>query len=132
MLYWMMTACLQDVVESDEVALNITVGVGDAVAHSSLGSEVDDYIYLVVGKQLLNEVLVGYAALDECPVFAEASQFFQTFVLEADIIIVGNGINANDLDGIEVLQQAFCQIATYKSGSACDEDSLAFQMDIVC
>lgn len=40
MLYFMMTACFKDVVETDEVALDISIGIGDAVTYSCLGSKV--------------------------------------------------------------------------------------------
>ena len=36
----MMTACFKDVVETDEVALDISIGIGDAVTYSCLGSKV--------------------------------------------------------------------------------------------
>ena len=60
MFHFMVAARLEDVVESDKVALDIGVGVGDAVAHACLGGEVDHYGYLVFGEDCLHGCLIGY------------------------------------------------------------------------
>ena len=60
MFHFVVAARLEDVVETDEVALDIGVGVGDAVAHACLGGEVDDYCYLVFGENCLHGGLIGY------------------------------------------------------------------------
>lgn len=68
MLHFVVAARLEDVVESDEVALDIGVGIGNAVAHACLGSEVDDYGYTVVREDVLHGCLVGDGGVDEGPV----------------------------------------------------------------
>ena len=68
MLHLVVSARLENVVESDKVALDIGVGVGDAVAHACLGGEVDDYCYLVFGEDRLHGGLVGDGGVDEGPV----------------------------------------------------------------
>ena len=42
-------ACLEDVVESDEVRLDVHIRMIDAVAYSRLSREVHDYVRLVFG-----------------------------------------------------------------------------------
>ena len=68
-LYLVVAAGLEEIVETDEVALYIGIGVGDAITHACLRREVDHNIYAVLGEYLLDECLVGYIAFDECPIF---------------------------------------------------------------
>ena len=67
------TAGLQDVVKTNDIALNIGIGIGDRIPHTSLSGKVYDNIYRVVAKQPVNDSLVGNGVVDECPV---ASEFF--------------------------------------------------------
>ena len=60
-----MTARLQDVIESDDVALDIDIRVLDAVANASLSGQVDDDVELVFGKKTVNQFTVSNAALYE-------------------------------------------------------------------
>ena len=54
MLHFVVAACLKDVVESDEIALNIGIRIGDAVAHPGLGREIDYDSGAVVREKLLH------------------------------------------------------------------------------
>ena len=67
MLYGVVAAGFKDVIEPDEVALYIRIGVGDAIAHTGLGSEVDNDVELVLLKQPVDRGLVGNIALDKSP-----------------------------------------------------------------
>ena len=69
MLHGMVAASLEDIIETDKVALHIGIWVGDAITHACLRCEVDHNIYAVIGEYLLDECLVGYIAFDECPIF---------------------------------------------------------------
>ena len=68
MFHFVVAARLEDVVESDEVALDVGVGIGDAVAYACLGGEVDHYCYLVFGEDCLHGCLVGDGGMDEGPI----------------------------------------------------------------
>ena len=65
MLHWMMPASLQDVVEPDHVALNISVRILDAIADTRLSSQVHDDVEVVLIEKFVDEGLVGEVALDE-------------------------------------------------------------------
>lgn len=68
-LHLVVAAGLEDIIETDKVALHIGIGVGDAITNACLRCEVDHNIYTVLGEYLLDECLVGYIAFDECPIF---------------------------------------------------------------
>ena len=131
MLHFMVAAGLEDVVESYEVALDIGVGVGDAVAHACLGGEVDHYGYLVFGEDCLHGCLVGDRGVDEGPVALQRFYLLQTFILDVDIVIVGDAIDADHLDVLDIMEQALDEIAADKAGGACDEDGLALEGYII-
>ena len=90
MLHLVVAARLEDVVEPYEVALDIGVGIGDAVAHACLGGQVDDYGYTVVREDVLHGGLVGDGGVDEGPVALQRLYLFQAFNLDVDIVVVGN------------------------------------------
>lgn len=80
MLHFVMATSLQDIIETDKVALNTAIWVGNAVSHTYLGSEVDDHINLVFREDLLNESHVGYVTFDECPIFRWTFNLIQPFM----------------------------------------------------
>ena len=90
MFHFVVAARLKDVVESDQVALDIGVGVGDAVAHACLGGQVDDYGYTVVREDVLHSGLVGDGGVDEGPVALQRLYLLQTFIFDIDIIVISN------------------------------------------
>ena len=54
----MMTASFKYVVKTYEVTLDICVRIGDAVAYSCLGGEVDYNVYLIFGEEILFSVKI--------------------------------------------------------------------------
>ena len=65
MLNGIVAAGFEDVVEADDVALDIHIGVLDAIAHTGLSSEIYHDIEVVFSKELIYKLAVGYAALHE-------------------------------------------------------------------
>lgn len=90
MFHLVVAAGLEDVVESDKVALDVGVGVGDAVAHACLGGQVDDYCYLVFGEGCLHSCLVGDGGVDEGPVALQRLYLLQAFILDVDFVVISN------------------------------------------
>ena len=64
---FVMTAGFEYVVETDEIGLDIGIGVGDAVTDSCLSGKVDYNVYVVVGEDLVDEGLVGDITFNERP-----------------------------------------------------------------
>ena len=90
MLDLVVTASLQDIVEADKVALDISIGIGDAVADSCLGGEVHDNGNLVFREDFLHCVFVSDGGMGKCPVTMQGFNFFQTLILDVDIVVVSN------------------------------------------
>ena len=59
MLNFMMTASFKYVVETDEVALDICVWIGDTVTYTSLGCEVYDNSNLVISENLFYSFFIS-------------------------------------------------------------------------
>ena len=60
-----MATGLEDIVESNHVGLDIGIGVLDAVADASLGSEVHHNLRMVFGEDAVDERAVGDVSADE-------------------------------------------------------------------
>ena len=90
MLDLVVTAGLQDIVETDKVALDISIGIGDAVADSCLSGKVHDNGNLVFREDFLHCVFVCNGGMAKCPVAMQRLYFLQTLILDVDIIIVRN------------------------------------------
>ena len=90
MFHFVVAAGLEDVVETDEVALDVGVGIGDAVAHACLGGQVDHYCYLVFGEDCLHGFLIGDGGVDEGPVALQRFYLLQAFNLDVDIVVISN------------------------------------------
>ena len=65
MLNGVVAAGLEDVVEANEVALDVGIGVGDAIADARLGSEVYHDVELVLIEEFVNQRFVSNVALHE-------------------------------------------------------------------
>lgn len=47
----MITAGFQDVIETDQINLDVAVGIGDAITDSSLGGQIDNYLRMIGVEQ---------------------------------------------------------------------------------
>ena len=114
-------AGFEDVVEADEIGLDIGTGVGDAVAHTGLGGEVDHYLRLVLGKEAVNQLLVGNVAFDKGEV-GVLRQLGEALFLETYVVVVVHIIYSDNYGVIVTLIDGFDQIGADESGGAGDED----------
>ena len=128
MLDLMVTASLQDIIETDKIALYVSVGIGDTVADSSLSGKVYDYGNLVFREDFLYCVFVSDGGVDKCPVAMQSLYFLQTLILDVDIVVVGDGIDTDNLDVLDIVEKTLDEIATDKAGSACHEDGFALEI----
>ena len=57
--------------------------------------------------------------------------FLQTFVLDVDIVIVGDGIDADYYDILKLIQQSLDQVAADKAGCSCYQYGFSVQIYII-
>ena len=57
--------------------------------------------------------------------------FVETFVLDVDIVIVGNRIQTNHTDVLDIVEQTLYQVGANETSSTCDKHRLAFETDII-
>lgn len=120
-LFVTVAAGLEDVVEADEVGLDIGTGVGDAVAHTGLGGEVDHYLGLVLGKEAVNQLLVGNVAFDKGEVRV-LRQLGEALFLETHVVVVVHIVDSHYQRVIVALVYGFNQVGADEAGSAGDKD----------
>ena len=104
MLNFMMTASFKYVIETDEVALDICVWIGDAVTYTCLCCKVNDNDNLVLGEDLLDGGFVGDRIFNESPVSVECRDFGQTFFLDIYIIVIGHGVYTDYLYILHIVE----------------------------
>lgn len=131
MLDFVVTAGLQDIIETDKVALNVSIGIGDAVADSCLGGKVHDNGNLVFREDFLYYVFISDGGVDKSPVAMHGFDFFQTLILDVDIVVVGNRIDSNYLDVLDIVEESFDEVAADKASSARHKDDLSFEIYII-
>lgn len=131
MLDFVVTAGLQDIVESDKVALDISIRIGDAVADSCLGGKVHDYSNLAFREDFLYCVFVCNGGMDKSPVTMQGFDFFQPLILDVDIVVVGDRIDSNYLDVRDIVEESLDEVATDKTSSACHEDGFALEIYVI-
>ena len=127
----MMATRLQDIVEAYEIALDIGVRIRYGITDTGLRGKIDHYRNMVVTKNLLHRILVHNRRVDECPVSAEGLDFAQALVLYVDIVIIGDTVDTDDTDIVNVREQALDEVAAYEAGCSGHEDSLAFERYVV-
>ena len=122
MLHWPVATGLEDMIEAYQVALDISIRIGDAITHTSLGSQVHHHLRLVFLKDAIDCCLVGNIASDEGPA---VTQHFQTMLLEGHIVVVVHIINTDDGGILHVLQQSLYQVRADKARSTSHKNGLA-------
>ena len=140
MLNFMMTASFKYVVETDEVALDICVRIGDAVTYSCLGGEVHHYGNVIFSEDFIYCFFVCNRGVDKSPgpssvlpVLGGCYIFdlLETFVFDVDIIIVCYGINTYHFNVLYIVEKTLYEIAADKAGGTCYKNSLALKVYIM-
>ena len=106
MLNFVVTASLQNIVETDKVALYVSVGIGDTVADSSLSGKVHDNSNLVFREDFLHCVFVSDGGVGKSPILMQGFDFFQTLILDVDIVVISNRIDSDDLDVLDIVEES--------------------------
>ena len=123
-------AGLQDVVESDQVALYVRVRIGDAVPDPCLGSQVDHDGRTEVPEYAVHGIPVRDGLAEEgepVPVFPQP---VKTLVLEPDVVVVGDAVDADDAAVRAVVKQPSDEVRADKAGGTGHHHRGAGQSDI--
>ena len=123
-------AGLQDVVESDQVALYVRVRIGDAVPDPCLGSQVDHDGRTKVPEYAIHGIPVRDGLAEEgepVPVFPQP---VKTLVLEPDVVVVGDAVDADDAAVRAVVKQSFDEVRADKAGGTGHHHRGAGQSDV--
>ena len=104
-------AGLEDVVESDQVALDVDVRMVDGVADAGLRGEIDDDRGLVYLEYFVDEGLVGNASLDEDVPYGGVDRVdhVEPVFLELRVVVVVHVVEADHGSARELAAQAHDQ-----------------------
>lgn len=130
MLDGMMTTGFENVVEPQHIAFDISIRVGDRITHARLRGKVDDKIEVEVSKQLFYQSLVRDVAFDEGKRLPVPRQHLKPFFFQRDIVIVGNRVEADDMDAGKLLDQCFGKMAADEAGGSSNQDGLLCKIDM--
>ena len=119
----MVAACLKDVEEADEVALEVGARVLDGVAHARLGGEVHHDVEAVLSEQALDEGGIAQVAAHEgkASVGVGLGQHAQARVLDAGVVIAVEVVESDD-GVIGLLEQLLDEEGTDEAGRSGDEN----------
>ena len=131
MFHLMMTARLQNIVEAYEIALDIGIRIRYGITDTGLRGKIDHYGNPVFTKNFLYCILVRNRRMNECPVPAECLDFAQALVLDIDIVIIGDTVDTDDADIVNVSEKALDEVTADEAGGSGHEDSLAFEIHII-
>ena len=109
-------AGLKDVVESDKVALYVRVGISDAVPDPGLRGKVDHDGRTEVPKYAVHGIPVRDGLAEEGEPVPVLPQPVKTLVLEPDIVVVGDAVDADDAAVRTVIKQPSDEVRADKAG----------------
>ena len=127
----MMTASFKYVVETDKVALDISIGISNAVTYTCLGCEIYNHGNDIFSEDLIYCFFVCNRGVDKIPVTIHSLYLFQTFIFDIDIIVIGNRINTYHFNVLYIVEKTLYEIAADKAGGTCYEDGLALKVYIM-
>lgn len=76
---------------------------------------------MIFCEYLVDGIAAGYAVVDEDKAVAGGGEFIQTLVLQADVVIVRDGVNADDADVGVICEQTLGKVAADETGNSGDE-----------
>jgi len=111
-------APLQDVDETDEVAVDVGVGVFKGVTDPGLGSQVHHLGKSLRSEEGRNRRPIGQIYLYESETWASL-ELRQTRLFEADVVVIVKVVEADDF--VASVEQAHCQVIPDEPGRAGDQ-----------
>ena len=131
MLHLVVAAGLQNIVESNQIALHIGVRIGDGVADPGLCGQINHYCYPVVSEYLLYCLAIGYTLVHKFPIAAERVDFIKPGLFDSHVVIVSYRVDSDYPDIFIIRKQPLDEVTADKTGRSCHEDGLPVKVYIV-
>ena len=133
MLHRIMTARLQQVIETDDVGFNIDIRVVDAVTHPRLCGKVHHDVKMIISEQLIHQFFITNGAFDKHMLdrgdFSSFLHKAQPVLLQCRIIVVVHIVKADHCAVRHLLQQPDHQIGSNESRRARHQDRFIIQIN---
>ena len=135
MLHGPVPARLQDIVEADQIARDIRIGIRNRIPHASLRSQVHHHLWLIGLEDAVDGFLRRDVALDETELrlasVADLPDLLQPPLLQAHVIVIVHIVDTDDRCPFQVVLQPFHQVAADESRSSCHQDGLTIQINLL-
>ena len=131
MFYLVVAASFQDIVETDEVALDVGVRVRNRITHTGLRREIHHHRKMMLREKVVDNAFVGNACFHEGPVAVQCLDFRQSAIFDVYIVIVCDRVYSDDFYVGEFIEKSLDQIAAYESGCTGHQNGFPVQRNIV-
>ncbi len=117
----------EDVVEADEVAGDVGIGVGDAVTHPCLCCEVDHNVGLVRAEEIVYGGAVGEVATHEEKV-GVLRECLKSFLFQAHVVVVVHVVDADNGGVWRGGEQPLSEVGTDEACGSRDQNGLTLKV----
>ena len=125
MLNGMIAAGFKYIIEADNIALYVNVGIGYRITHTRLSGKIDNNVKAVFREKLFNKFLIGNITLYKRPVPAECGNFLKAVLFYGNVVIVVHIVNADYPDTVEGIEKLPYKIGAYKTRRARNKHGFA-------
>ena len=124
-----MAAGFQNIIETDQVRLDIGIGIGDGITYTRLCSQIHHNSWLVCTENILNQIRVRDVSFDKIPgrirmLFRFLFNLLQSPFLHFNRIIIGHDVDTHNMYRLHSAEQFQNQIISNKT--SCSSDQYGF------
>ena len=121
-----MAACFQNIIETNQIRLNISIWIGDRIPHTCLCCQVNHNSRLICLENILNQIRISDVSFDKSPgrirmLFRFLFNLLQSPFLHFNRIIIGHDIDTHNMDCLHGTEQFQNQIISDKPSSTGDQ-----------
>ena len=69
--------------------------------------------------------------MDKCPVTMQGFNFFQPLIFDVNIVVVGDRIDTDNLDVLDIVEESLDEVAADKASSARHENGFVLEIYII-
>lgn len=114
MFHFVVTTGFKYVVEANEVALDIGIGISYAITDTCLSCKIHNNSDIVLCEYLFYCVFTSYRSMHKCPITIQCLDFFQTLIFDVDIIVVGDRIYTDNFNVLNILKRRLTRLLPIK------------------